>query len=167
MAVEAQTFKDAMSLFPSGVTVVTVRTAAGDYGMTASAFCSLSLEPPLVLVCVATKNETHARLLEAGGFAINILSAAQVAASNQYAGYGDKPQSDFSDHGDARGAVSGAPLLAGAQVWLDCTRHAVHDGGDHSIIVGKVEGAELFATRADTQPLLYAAGRYRGLGEQL
>ena len=165
--VDAKTFKEAMGRFASGVTVVTVHTEDGDYGMTASAFCSLSLSPPLVLVCVNKGNTTHARLLAADGFAINILGAGQVAASNQYAGYGTQPQSDFTDHGAARGLVSGAPLLDGALAWLDCTRHAVHDGGDHSIFVGAVQGVMLHGAREDAQPLLYALGRYRALGQQL
>ncbi|MEL6342913.1 MAG: flavin reductase family protein [Myxococcota bacterium] len=167
MAVDADTFKGAMSRFASGVTVVTVHTDAGDYGMTASAFCSLSLEPPLVLVCVKRTAMTHQRLMDADGFAINLLSADQKDVSNRYAGWGALPQDDFSDQGDARGSVSGAPLLDGAMAWIDCRRHAVHDGGDHSIFVGRVEGVSLHGDRDTLEPLLYFAGSYRQAGERL
>lgn len=167
MTVEATTFKDAMSRFASGVTVVTVHTEAGDHGMTASAFSSLSLSPPLILVCVNKGTTTHARLLASAGFAVSILAAEQVAASNQYAGYGAQPQSDFSAHGTERGAVSGAPLLAGALVWLDCAHHANHEGGDHTIFVGEVRGVTLHGERAACQPLLYAMGQYRSLAAPL
>jgi len=166
MAVDASTFKAAMGRFPSGVTVITVHSDEGDYGMTASAFCSLSIDPPLILVCVNKGTTTHARLEQAGSFAVNLLDASQKAASNQYAGYGDKPQDAFPD-ASPRASHSGAPLLEGALAWLDCATHAAHDGGDHTIFVGLVEDATVFGERDSLDPLLYAAGRYRSLGKQL
>lgn len=166
MAVDASTFKAALGRFASGVTVITVNTEEGDYGMTASAFCSLSLDPPLVLVCVHKNNTTHQRLDAAKGFGINILAAPQKASSNQYAGYGSSPQDSFASDVE-RGAYSGAPLLDGSLAWLDCAKHAVHDGGDHTIFVGRVENASAFGERDSLDPLLYAAGRYRALGNQI
>ena len=166
MAVDASTFKAAMGRFASGVTVITVSTEEGDYGMTASAFCSLSLSPPLILVCVNKGTTTHQRLEASAGFGVSILATGQKSASNQYAGYGDQPQTAFPE-GCERGAHSAAPLLDGALAWLDCSHHAAHDGGDHTIFVGKVENAAAFGERDTLDPLLYAAGRYRALGEQL
>lgn len=167
MAVDASTFKAALGRFASGVTVVTVHSDDGDYGMTASAFCSLSLDPPLVLVCVNKGTATHARLKAAGGFGISILDAAQKGLSNQYAGYAELPQDHFDPAGTSRAAHSGAPLLAGALAWMDCVHHEQHDGGDHTIFVGRVEDATAFGDRDSLDPLLYAAGRYRALGKQL
>ena len=84
---DSEKFKRALGSFASGVTAVTVRTPEGhDHGMTASAFSSLSLDPPLVLVCVKVENSTHQYLEEASGFAINLLGAGQQALSNRFAG---------------------------------------------------------------------------------
>ena len=166
MAADASTFKAALGRFSSGVTVITVNTEEGDYGMTASAFCSLSLDPPLVLVCVNKGSTTQQRLEASTGFGVSILSAEQKTSSNQYAGYGEHPQSAFEE-GVERGEYSAAPMLAGALAWLDCSHHAAHDGGDHIIFVGKVENAAAFGDRDTLEPLLYAAGRYRALGQQL
>jgi flavin reductase (DIM6/NTAB) family NADH-FMN oxidoreductase RutF len=166
MAVDASTFKAALGRFSSGVTVVTVHTEEGDYGMTASAFCSLSLNPPLVLVCVNKDSTTQQRMEASTGFGVSILSADLKTASNQYAGYGDQPQSAFEEDCE-RGEHSAAPLLAGALAWLDCSHHAAHDGGDHIIFVGKVENAAAFGERDALDPLLYAAGRYHALGQKL
>ena len=172
MAVDPQTFKGALGRFASGVTVITVHADTGDggssdYGMTASAFCSVSLNPPLILVCVNKDNHTHALLEQASGFGVNILAEAQKGISNRFAGYGDKPQDHFDDLGDARGEVSGAPLIEGALAWLDCTRYAAYDGGSHTIFLGEVQGGTLFGERDDLKPLLYFAGRYRAAGESL
>jgi flavin reductase (DIM6/NTAB) family NADH-FMN oxidoreductase RutF len=167
MAVDASTFKAALGRFASGVTVVTVHTEEGDHGMTASAFSSLSLDPPLVLVCVNKDSTTQRRLEDSSGFAVSILSADQKSESNQYAGYGERPQDAFDEQGTSRGVHSLAPMLAGALAWLDCSHHATHDGGDHIIFVGRVEDATVFGERSTLNPLLYAAGRYRALGKQL
>jgi flavin reductase (DIM6/NTAB) family NADH-FMN oxidoreductase RutF len=168
MSVDAPTFKAALSRFASGVTVVTVADAEGPVGMTASAFTSLSLDPPLVLVCVAKKARFHARLLGAAGFGVSLLDASQKALSNAFAGWGPDAAAPWAIAPSQPGAHSGAPLLDGALAVLDCTRVAVHDGGDHSIVVGRVEAATLGApAAADLHPLLYFAGKYRHLGEAL
>ncbi len=175
MAVDPQTFKGALGRFASGVTVVTVHTSGeegGDYGMTASAFCSVSLNPPLIQICVKKGNHTHGLLENAAGFGVSLLSADQKGLSNRYAGWGDKPQDHFEDQVDGsgavpRGEVSGAPLLPGAMAWLDCTRFAAHDAGDHTIFIGEVQGASLHGERDDLRPLLYFAGKYRAAGEAL
>jgi len=168
MAADAQDFKSALGRFASGVTVVTLKTADGDHGMTASAFCSLSLDPPLVLVCVKKGNTTHGLLESAEGFGINLLGAEQISVSNRFAGWGfPEDQDKWADLEVSRGAVSGAPLIGGAMAQLDCTKWAAKDGGDHTIFIGQVENAASFGDRDDLAPLLYFAGKYRGVGEAL
>ena len=172
MAIDPQIFKGALGRFASGVTVITAHTDAGDYGMTASAFCSVSLNPPLILVCVKKGNHTHGLLESAAGFGVNLLAEDQKSLSNRFAGWGDKPQDHFDDLTDntgklVRGEISGAPLIAGAMAWLDCTRFAAHDAGDHTIFLGEVQGGTLHGERDDLRPLLYFAGRYRAAGESL
>lgn len=164
MPVGADDFKQALGCFGSGVTVITVKTADGDHGMTASAFCSLSLDPPLVLVCVETKNATHAHLKAAEGFAVNILAASQKDWSNRFAGY--PPMDDrFADIEVERAPHSGAAWLPGSLARLDCALHDVADGGDHSIFIGRVERCTVGEEAAT--PLIYWKGSYRNLAERL
>jgi flavin reductase (DIM6/NTAB) family NADH-FMN oxidoreductase RutF len=169
MAVDSRQFRQALGCFASGVTVVTaVDPRDGKpQGMTASAFCSLSLSPPLVLVCVQKGGQTWDVLDAARAFAVNLLGEAQVELSNRFAGRFPPDQDRFADL-DARPAPhSGAPWLPGALAHLDCRLHAVHDGGDHSIFVGEVVATEVPEDRDAALPLLYFAGRYRAVGETL
>jgi flavin reductase (DIM6/NTAB) family NADH-FMN oxidoreductase RutF len=165
MPVAPDEFKAALARFASGVTVVTLSDDDGDHGMTASAFTSVSLDPPLVLVCVTKGNATHQRLQGAGGFAVNILSADQVTVSNRFAGWWDEGKSKWDDLTLTRGSVSGAPLIGGALAQLDCSTWSTADGGDHTIFIGQVEGATVSPSAPDAlAPLLYFAGGYRTIG---
>lgn len=170
MSVEASDFKAALARFPSGVTVITVVDTDAppgeqDHGMTASAFCSLSLDPPLILVCVKKGNATHDKLTRAGGFGVNILAADQVSVSNRFAGWWKEGVSKWADLDLSRGAESGAPLIGGALARLDCQKFKALDGGDHTIFIGEVHGAEVSAADgADPEPLLYFFGGYRTIG---
>ncbi len=167
MPVEAQEFKAALGRFPSGVTVVTLNHQGQDHGMTASAFSSLSLDPPLVLVCVKKGNATHGLLEAAGSFGVSFLSQDQVERSNRFAGFFPKDADKFADLGFVRGEASGAALLDGAMACLDCSLHQVLDGGDHSIFIGQVEGTRVEGDKDALEPLLYFAGAYRAAGEKL
>lgn len=164
MSVSDNDFKMALGRFGSGVTVVTVTDEDGDHGMTASAFTSLSLDPPLVLVCVGKKGNMHARLDRADGFAVNVLDAAQESVSNRFAGWWNKDTSKWGDLAIDRAPHSNAPWIGGSLTSLDCTVHERMDGGDHTIFVGRV-----VATRTDDrprealEPLFYFAGQYRQL----
>ncbi len=177
MALSPADFKAALGRFASGVTVVTLRDPdagpdgdAGHHGMTASAFCSLSLDPPLVLVCVGNRGDTHARLLRADGFAINILNDAQVDVSNRFAGWGSPGGSPWDGLSFQLGAVSGARLIDGSLATLDCKRWNRLDGGDHSIFIGEVHATTLRGetlrdeAQSELSPLLYFSGRYRTVG---
>ena len=169
MAVDSRQFRQALGCFASGVTVVTAVDAEGGpaVGMTASAFTSLSLDPPLVLVCVQKDGQTWRAMDAAGGFAINILAEEQVDISNRFAGRPQAGVDRFADLDQRPAPHSGAPWLMGAIARIDCSKHAVHDGGDHSIFVGEVLAIDVVSDREPLLPLLYVAGRYRAVGETL
>lgn len=151
MPVDPAAFKAVMGQWPSGVTVVTTVDADGPHGMTASSFSSVSLEPPLVSVCVAKHLHTHGRLLAAGVFAVNILDKDQVDHGLRFAGMLDEVEDRF-DGVEVRTAATGAPLLTGTLGWVDCRVWQAYDGGDHTIFVGEVLAA---GTDPAASPLLY------------
>lgn len=138
------------------MTVVTTKGADGsDQGMTVSAFCSVSLEPPLVLVCIEKSASAYKALTTAAGFAVNILSAKQEQIARRFSIIDiDR----FEGVGFTRSS-SGYAILDDVLGVLECRRFALHDGGDHTIILGEVE-----ATRVETgTPLLYYRGGYAQL----
>ena len=150
---DASAFRAVLGRFASGITVVTVRDAEGkDHGMTVSAFSSVSLEPPLILVCVDRGATMHDHLYAATTFAINLLSIEQEALSRRFA---ESRDDRFDGVGYTRD-LTGAALLDDSLAHLECTTWARYDGGDHTIIVGRVDRA---AAR-DARPLLYYRGGY-------
>jgi flavin reductase (DIM6/NTAB) family NADH-FMN oxidoreductase RutF len=152
-ALDVAQFRSALSRFAAGVTVVTARDGdGGDHGMTVSAFASLSLEPPLVLVCLDQTATLLPHLHAAGAFGVSILGAAQRGLSRRFA---DPAADRFGGVAFTRGA-SGVALLDGAVAHLECRRVAVHPGGDHVIIVGAVLGARTFTG----EPLVYCHRDY-------
>lgn len=168
MPVDARDFRDAMGRFGAGVTVLTLRTPdGGDHGMTASAVCSVSLDPPLLLVCVKKGNSTDQLLQQVDAFALSFLAQDQVALSNRFAGWGDAPADRFADLAVDRGPYSGAAWIPGAVARVDCARHQVLDGGDHHIYLGRLEAVDAPGERGDQRPLLYFAGSYRAVGDRL
>ena len=164
MSVTPDQFKMALGRFCSGVTVITVTDAEGDHAMTASAFTSLSLNPPLVLVCVQKKGNMHERLSRASGFAVNILDQAQESVSNRFAGWWNREESKWADLTIERAPGSNAPLIGGALAQLGCEVHERVDGGDHTIYIGRVNHVSVDdRPREALEPLLYFAGQYRVL----
>jgi 3-hydroxy-9,10-secoandrosta-1,3,5(10)-triene-9,17-dione monooxygenase reductase component len=164
MSVTPDQFKAALGRFCSGVTVITVTDEDGDHGMTASAFSSLSLEPPLVLVCVKKNGNMHQRLEKADGFAVNLLDQAQESVSNRFAGWWNEETSKWADLEVVPAPTSKAPWIGGSLASLDCTVHERFDGGDHTIYVGRVHDVRVDDRPRDTlEPLLYFAGQYRAL----
>ena len=159
---DADTFRAVLGQWPSGVTVVTTRLDDVPFGMTASSFTSVSLDPPLVLVCLAKTARTHDAVLQAGRFAVNILGVDQADVGQRFAGPTDDHAARF-DGLDVRSVMTGAPVLADALGWLDCTIAASHDGGDHTVVVGAVAEAGTSTARG---PLLYHSrswGRFHGV----
>jgi flavin reductase (DIM6/NTAB) family NADH-FMN oxidoreductase RutF len=158
MSLDPALFRSVLGRFCSGVTVVTARDDEGnDVGMTVSAFCSVSLEPPLVLCCIERTAAMHDVLARATAFAVNILSDEQEAISRRFS---EREEERFDGIGYERGQ-NGAALLVGALAWLECRTFARHDGGDHTIVVGEVEHAEA----RNGAPLLYYRGGYNQLGQ--
>lgn len=138
-AVAPADFTRAMALVPSPVTVVTTTDPAGmDWGFTASSFSSLSLDPPLVLVCPAKTARCHAAFLTSGRFLVNVLSAEQAAVARHFARSDRDKFARFATT-ELAPCELGLPGLADATARLACTTHEVLDGGDHSILVGRVQ----------------------------
>lgn len=154
-------FRATLGRFATGVTVITTTADGRDHGMTVSAFASLSLDPPLVLVCVDRGATMHDLLVEGAVFGVNVLAAGQEALSRRFAT--GEPEDRFAGVGYARGAL-GAPLLEGTVAWLECTVAARHPGGDHTIVVGAVAevGVREGAGR-EGGPLLYYRSGYASL----
>ena len=154
----SERFREALGRWASGVAIVTSRVGERVHGMTVSAFSSVSLDPPLVLVCADKASDTYAVIAEAGFFAVNILSSEQQDLSNRFASKKDDYRRFVGL--ETREAVTGAPLLPGCLAHLDCQLVATHDAGDHVIYVGRVEAVEEDAAR---EPLLHFQSAYRAL----
>jgi flavin reductase (DIM6/NTAB) family NADH-FMN oxidoreductase RutF len=150
--VEQMRFRDAMSRWASGVTVVAASGPDGPAGLTVSAFSSLSLDPPLVLACIGTSSGAHDAICGAEGFSVHILDADQSDLSARFATRGIDRFAGL-DHGIG---AFGAPLLPLGAARMVCARHAALPGGDHTILVGRVTEVEL----ADAEPLLHYSRSY-------
>ena len=154
---DPRTLREALGCFATGVTVVTCVNPEGDpVGLTANSFTSLSLDPPLLLVCVAKAAASAGPLGEAKHFAVNVLQTQQQPASITFS---TRVEDRFGCTPWALGE-HGVPVLRDSLSVFECARHAVHDGGDHFILVGEVKKAT-FEPLLD--PLLYFRGSYRRL----
>ena len=159
MTVSTEQFRSALSRFPSGVTIVTVKAGDEIYGMTVSAFASISPEPPLIMVSI--DNGKHSEVLlktEGANFAVNILSEEQAELSNRFAWVNDE---DRFAEGKWATAKTGAPVLCDALAWLDCKIYDYHVAGTHTIYIGEVEASETLNT--EQAPLIYWDRDYRKL----
>ncbi|MDQ3953772.1 MAG: flavin reductase family protein [Actinomycetota bacterium] len=155
MAVSPDAFRHALRKFASGVTIVTVAAGGELHGMTASSFASVSLVPPLVLVCLDKSSRTLALVAQTGSFAVNVLRGDQQEVSHAFARAGVKPFSSISHRlGD-----NGAPVLDDAIAVLECTTYRVFEAGDHEVVLGEVTASAV--TGGD--PLVYYNGAYRSL----
>lgn len=151
-------FRRVLGHFATGVTVVTAPAGAGEpgpAGFACQSFSSLSLDPPLVAFMVGRTSTTWPRIARAGVFCVNVLGAHQGALCRGFAVRGaDK----FAGVEYGTAPVSGSPRLAGALAWIDCTVHAVHTGGDHLIVVGRVDALD--TADEDMAPLLFHKGHF-------
>ena len=155
--VDQTAFRGALGRFASGVTVVTTVMDGVDHAMTASAFTSVSLEPPQVLVCSQRRSRFHDAVMESGIWGVSILSDRGRAASAWFAHSGRPLEGQFDDFPHHRSPL-GLPLLDAALAWLECRTIGAHDGGTHSILVGEVTWAGVRAN--DDDPLLYYRSHY-------
>lgn len=156
MPVTPDDFRAALSRFPSGITVVTSQEATGVlHGITVSAFCSVSLNPPLILVCIEKTTGSHEAIDESGFFVVNILATGQDDISERFS----LPVADKFDGVGHRPGIAGVPMLTEALVTLECRLENAFDGGDHTIFVGEVENVSI----RDGEALVYFHGNYRDL----
>jgi flavin reductase (DIM6/NTAB) family NADH-FMN oxidoreductase RutF len=146
-------FRELMSRFASGITVATALDGKGrPYGMTASAVAALSLEPPLVLICVDQAADLHTILRDAPAFALNVLAAGQEALSRRFA---EERTDRFEGVPFSQGA-DGLPLLDGALAHITCRKWGQYFGGDHTIFIGQVSGGAIF----ERNPLVHFRRAY-------
>lgn len=159
MPVSSEVYRNALRHFPSGVTVVTIQADDTIHGLTVSAFASVSPEPPLIMIAIDHRHSAY-EMLEAEGavFAVNILHQDQMELSNRFAWLKDE---DRFEEGEWETAATGAPILADALAWLDCTIYARYPAGTHTVYIGEVQASA--TPRAEQPPLIYWNRGYRQL----
>jgi flavin reductase (DIM6/NTAB) family NADH-FMN oxidoreductase RutF len=158
MTISKDEFRASLGRFVSGVTVVTTKDTSGKlHGLTVSAFCSVSLEPPLILVCVHKETGSHYAFEESKLFVVNILAEDQQHLSNQFA----SPREDKFEGVSFRNGIEDLPVLEGCLVNLECRLKHAYDGGDHTIFVGEIHRAHLL----EGNPLTYFQGSYRQISQ--
>ena len=159
MAIDGRELRNAMGLFATGVTVITTKDASGEpFGLTANAFSSLSLDPPMLLICVDKEVDCYACFDESKVFGVNFLSVAQEELSTRFATKGIEK---FEGLSYSVGEL-GVALLDGALAHFECRVAHAYEGGDHTIYVGEVQ--RLVTMEGD--PLLFFQGKYRSLAPQ-
>ena len=162
MTVNPEQFRQTLSRFASGVTVVSARLDTGaQIGVTVSAFSSVSLSPPLILICLDNSTSNLDVYLKGPAFAVNILASEQGAVSNAFAFQSDVPPFEKFPFRDG---LLGVPLLDDTVAALECVPDAIYQGGDHQILVGRVAHVRWSDSKS---PLLYAAGRYGALSDPI
>jgi 3-hydroxy-9,10-secoandrosta-1,3,5(10)-triene-9,17-dione monooxygenase reductase component len=153
-----QRFRTVLGHFATGVTIITALDDDEPVGLAANSFTSVSLDPPLVLFCVAHSSSTWPRIERAGTFAVNILGEGHEDLSDLFA----RPGADRFAATAWRPGVSGAPVLEDAIAYLDCEFEAEYPGGDHTIVVGRVLDLDM---REGARPLLFYKGGYERMHE--
>jgi len=158
MAIDPLEFRRTLGCFATGVTVITVLDRAGNpRGLTANAFSSLSLDPPLVLVCVDHRSDTFPVITAATAFAVNILAEEQREISQRFAGKGEDKFEGVSHHPGA----TGVPIIDGGLAVIECLVEQAHEAGDHTVFIGRVQRVEY----GQGKPLLFFRGNYASLPE--
>jgi flavin reductase (DIM6/NTAB) family NADH-FMN oxidoreductase RutF len=153
MGVDPLLLRQVLSRYPTGVTIVGTRHVPdGVCGLTVNAFTSVSLEPPMVLVCVDRSSNTHGCIEAAGEFSVNVLSAGQAALAVRFA----QKRDDKFDGVPYRTGERGLPLIESASAWVEARVEAEFDGGDHTIFLAHV----LRAVQGDDPPLVFHRGSY-------
>jgi len=152
--------RGALAEWASGVSVVTTRDGELTYGITVSSFTSLSLDPPLILVCVANRSRILPMIARAGRFAVSLLAGGQDAASRHFATADRAPATTLAPIATCE--LAGLPVIADALAHLACARHAARIEGDHTIVIGHVFDA---SARSEAAPLVYHRRRYRQIND--
>ena len=157
--VSPEDFKGALGSWAAGVTVVTTRHDGMVYGITVSSFSSLSIDPLLILVCLADSNRLPRMIGESQRFAVSILAEGQETISSYFSIAGREPVARFEDFGVIEW-FTGSPIIAGSLAHLDCELERTVPGGDHTIAIGRVVGAAFDPSK---KPLIYYRRGYRSL----
>lgn len=153
----ARALREVMAQFATGITVLTARGAEKAHGMTANAITSVSLDPPMVLCCVARTARMHDAIIDSQHFGVSVLSTEQESVARYFASKGRQPGMAQFDQVDwFPGRHTGAPLLVGSLAWLECDLTEIYEGGDHSIFLGTVYSA----SRGAGRPLLFLGGGF-------
>jgi 3-hydroxy-9,10-secoandrosta-1,3,5(10)-triene-9,17-dione monooxygenase reductase component len=150
---DSSEFRRVLGHFPTGVTVVTAETEDGPAGMAIGSFSSVSLDPPLVMFCPGRDSASWAQMSTSDSFCVNVLGDDQKALSDLFASRIDDKFNGVATRTEA----TGSPVIEGALAWIDCENYAIHDGGDHDIVVGRVVA---LGTDAAGGPLLFFKGGY-------
>jgi flavin reductase (DIM6/NTAB) family NADH-FMN oxidoreductase RutF len=149
--------RDVLGRFATGVTVISAGRGTPT-GMTANSFTSVSLDPPLVLVCVNRRSAIHQAVMDNGSFTVSVLSAGQEHVARYFADHGrPRGEDEFADIGWWPAPRTGTPVLNGALSWLECELASAHEGGDHSIFVGSVIAS---GNGPDSGALLFFGGGF-------
>jgi flavin reductase (DIM6/NTAB) family NADH-FMN oxidoreductase RutF len=160
MPIERNELRRVMGHFATGVTIITTHSPEGEiHGLTANAFTSVSLDPPLLLISVDKKAESWPYFEASKVFTVNILADDQEGLSRKFAvsGGGSKKFEGVAYHLGA----NGAPIIEGTLAYIECSLYAAYDGGDHTIYLGEIQQAEV----TEGKPLLFFRGGYRALGD--
>lgn len=159
--VTPRSLRDAMGCLATGVCVITTFSEGHDVAMTANSVTSVSLDPPLVLVCIAKTARFHTAILTSGRWGISILDAGSHELSTQFAVPGREAAGQLARVRFDRGPATGVALLASSVAQLECVTTAVHPGGDHDVVIGEV--SSLAQAGPGKHPLLFHRGKYRWL----
>jgi flavin reductase (DIM6/NTAB) family NADH-FMN oxidoreductase RutF len=159
MPVSSETYRESLRHFPSGVTIVTVRSGENIHGLTVSAFASISPDPPLIMISIDHRHSANPYLEhEEATFAVNILHRDQRNLSDRFAWIKDEDRFKRGNWGTAK---TGAPILEDALAWIDCTIYARYPAGTHTIYIGEVQATGI--PRPEEPPLVYWNRGYRHL----
>lgn len=168
-AIDARTFRHVLGQFCTGVTIITTVHEDAPIGFACQSFAALSLDPPLVLFCPTKVSRSWQAIEATGRFCVNVLHEDQQHVSAQF---GSREPDKFAGI-DWRRSDLGSPIIDGSLAHIDCTVHAVHDGGDHFVVFGKVHALsevpgdersrEEHSTQRKPRPLLFYRGEYTGI----
>ncbi len=159
MPISSESYRESLRHFPSGVTIVTVRSGENIHGLTVSAFASISPDPPLIMISIDHRHSANPYLEhEEATFAVNILHRDQRNLSDRFAWIKDEDRFKRGNWGTAK---TGAPILEDALAWIDCTIYARYPAGTHTIYIGEVQATGI--PRPEEPPLVYWNRGYRHL----
>jgi flavin reductase (DIM6/NTAB) family NADH-FMN oxidoreductase RutF len=153
-SVDGARFRQVLGHFPTGVTVITAITDAGPVGLAVGSFFSVSLDPPLVAFCAGKSSTSYPKIAEAGHYCVNVLADEQEDICRVFASKGDDK---FATIGWRPSPATGAPVINDVLAWIDCDIHAVHEAGDHYIVIGRVHELEV---GHEGGPLVFFRGGY-------